>query len=53
MAVLKKDKKFDQQTLRNGAWLERKGHEVLYKIFTPLRLFTTVDKIYMKFQFHS
>lgn len=48
-ASLTKDDAKDQQTLRNGAWLQNKGHEVLYKIFTPLRLFTTVDKLYMKF----
>jgi len=49
MAELKKDKKIDQQTLRNGAWLQSRGFEVLYKIFTPLRLFTTIDKLYLKF----
>ena len=49
LANLKKDDKFDQQTLRNGAWLEQRGYEVLYKIFTPLRLFTAVDKTYMKY----
>ncbi len=48
-ASLTKHDAKDQQTLRNGAWLQSKGHEVLYKIFTPLRLFTTVDKLYMKF----
>ena len=51
MANLIKDKKFDQQTIRNGNWLQSRGHEVLYKIFTPLRLFTTIDKAYIKFQF--
>ena len=49
LAELTKDDAEDQQTLRNGAWLQSKGYEVLYKIFTPLRLFTTIDKMYMKF----
>jgi len=53
IANLIKDKKFDQQTIRNGNWLQRRGYEVLYKIFTPLRLFTTIEKLYMKFQFQN
>ena len=47
LADLKKDKTKDQQTIRNGSWLQKKGFEVLYKIFTPLRLFTSIDKHYM------
>ncbi|MBD3289186.1 hypothetical protein GF337_10310 [candidate division KSB1 bacterium] len=49
LADITKDDVKDQQTLRNGAWLQSRGYEVLYKIFTPLRLFTTIDKMYMKF----
>ncbi|MDW7681435.1 MAG: hypothetical protein SCK70_12790 [bacterium] len=41
------DEKLDQQTIRNGAWLKSRGFEVLYKIFSPLRLYTTIDKIYI------
>jgi hypothetical protein len=53
LANLKKETKFDQQTMRNGSWLQSRGHEVLYKIFTPLRLFTTVDKVYMRYHLSS
>ena len=49
LADIKKEEKVDQQTLRNGAWLQSKEYDVLYKIFTPLRLFTSVDKNYMKY----
>ena len=51
MADLKNDKKVDQQTIRNSAWLQNKGYDVLYKIFTPIRLFSNIDKIYLKFEF--
>jgi len=46
---LQKDEKLDQQTIRNGSWLRKRGVDVLFKIFSPIRLFTTIDKIYMKF----
>ncbi len=46
---LTKDKKLDQQTIRNGSWLKKRGYEVLYKIFSPLRLFTTIDKINVRY----
>lgn len=43
------DRKIDMQALRNGAMLARKGHKVLYKLFSPIRLYTEIDKIYMKY----
>ena len=46
---LKKDEKQDQQTMRNGSWLRSRGIDVLFKIFSPIRLFTTIDKINMRF----
>jgi hypothetical protein len=49
LAPIKKDKKLDQQTVRNGAWLKSRGFDLLYKTFSPLRLFTTIDKIFIRF----
>ncbi len=46
---LKKDEKLDQQTIRNGSWLRSRGIDVLFKIFSPMRLFTTIDKINIRF----
>ena len=48
LAPIKKDEKLDQQTIRNGSWLKNRGYEVLYKIFSPMRLFTTIDKIMIR-----
>ncbi|MDZ7342257.1 MAG: hypothetical protein ONB27_12945 [candidate division KSB1 bacterium] len=49
LGTLKKDEKLDQQTIRNGAWLRSRGYDVLFKLFSPLRLFTSIDKIYIRF----
>ncbi len=49
LGQLKKDEKLDQQTIRNGAWLRSRGYDVLFKLFSPLRLFTTIDKINIRF----
>lgn len=49
LGQLKKDEKLDQQTIRNGAWLRSRGHDVLFKLFSTLRMFTTIDKIYVRF----
>lgn len=49
LGQLKKDEKLDQQTIRNGAWLRSRGYDVLFKLFSPLRLFTTIDKIHIRF----
>jgi hypothetical protein len=49
LAPMKKDSKLDQNTIRNGAWLKKRGFNVLYKNFSPIRLFTTIDKIAIKY----
>jgi hypothetical protein len=49
LGSLHKDEKLDQQTMRNGSWLRSRGINVLFKIFSPIRLFTTIDKINMRF----
>ena len=49
LGQLKKDEKLDQQTIRNGAWLRSRGHDVLFKLFSSLRMFSTIDKIYIRF----
>ena len=45
-AFLKKDV---VQSLRHGAQLAKRGFPVLYKVFTPIRLFTSIDKIYITY----
>ncbi len=49
LAQLKKDERLDQQTIRNGAWLKSRGHNVLFKLFSSLRLFTSIDKINIRY----
>lgn len=49
LGSLKKDEKLDHQTIRNGSWLKSRGYDVLFKLFSPLRLFTTIDKINIRF----
>ena len=53
LGSLQKDEKLDQQTIRNGSWLKSRGYDVLYKIFSPMRLFTTVDKINIRFMLNG
>lgn len=53
LGQLKKDEKLDQQTIRNGAWLRSRGHDVLFKLFSTLRMFTSIDKIYVRFLLQS
>jgi len=36
-------------SLRHGAQLLKIGFPVLFKIFTPIRLFTSVDKVFIKY----
>jgi len=36
-------------SLRHGAQLLRIGFPVLFKVFTPIRLFTSVDKVFIKY----
>jgi len=49
LGQLKKDEKLDQQTMRNGAWLKSRGYDVLFKLFSSIRLFTSIDKINIRF----
>jgi hypothetical protein len=49
LGQLKKDEKLDQQTMRNGSWLRSRGYDVLFKLFSPLRMFTSIDKINIRF----
>jgi hypothetical protein len=49
LGQLRKDEKLDQQTIRNGSWLRNRGYDVLFKLFSPLRLFTSIDKINIRF----
>lgn len=49
LGQLKKDEKLDQQTFRNGAWLKSRGYDVLFKLFSSLRLFTSIDKINIRY----
>lgn len=53
VAYIEKDGKVDRQAIRHGAQLQKVGFQVLYKVFTPIRLFTSIDKIYMKYQLAS
>ncbi len=53
LGQLKKDEKLDQQTMRNGAWLRSRGYDVLFKLFSSLRLFTTIDKINIRYLLQS
>ena len=39
----------DKEIIRHGAQLMKMGFCVLFKMFTPLRLFTTIDKTFIAF----
>ncbi len=47
VAFIDKAGQVDQQAIRHGAQLLKTGFPVLFKVFTPIRLFTSIDKIYM------
>lgn len=53
LGSIQKDIKLDQQTIRNGSWLRNRGYDVLFKLFSPIRLFTTIDKIYIRYLLQS
>lgn len=53
IAYIEKDGMVDGQAIRHGAQLQKSGFQVLYKVFTPIRLFTTIDKIYMKYHLQN
>jgi hypothetical protein len=46
---IEKDTNIDKQSIRHGSQLLKIGFPVLFKIFTPIRLYTTIDKTYMRF----
>jgi hypothetical protein len=49
IAYIEKNGDADAQAIRHGAQLQRGGFYVLYKVFTPIRLFTSIDKIFMQY----
>jgi len=49
MMHIEKDIAINQEAIRHGAQLMKIGFCVLYKMFTPLRLFTTIDKTYLQY----
>jgi hypothetical protein len=53
IAYLEKEKTGIEQAIRHGAQLQRGGFYVIYKVFTPIRLFTSIDKIYMKYHLQN
>jgi hypothetical protein len=53
LAYIDRDGVVDRQAIRHGAQLQKAGFPVLFKVFTPIRLFTSVDKLYMKFHLQN
>jgi hypothetical protein len=49
MMQIDKDVPLDKEAIRHGAQLMKVGFCVLYKMFTPIRLFTTIDKTYLQY----
>jgi hypothetical protein len=49
MMQIEKDVAINQEAIRHGAQLMKVGFCVLYKMFTPIRLFTTIDKTYLQY----
>jgi hypothetical protein len=49
MMHIDKDVALNQEAIRHGAQLMKVGFCVLYKMFTPIRLFTTIDKTYLQY----
>jgi hypothetical protein len=39
----------DRISLRHGNQIKKKGYHVIYKSFTPIRLFTSIDREYLKY----
>jgi hypothetical protein len=46
---VQKDDRPDSQSLRHAMQLMRSGFQVLFKVFTPIRLFTSIDREYIRF----
>jgi hypothetical protein len=49
LACLGENDDREPQSIRHGAQLSKTGYPVLFKVFTPIRLFTSIDKEYMRF----
>ncbi len=49
VAHIEKEGTANKQAIRHGAQLQKIGFQVLFKIFSPIRLFTNIDKNFMKF----
>lgn len=49
LASLNPDGKLDEQSVYHGAQLMNSGIRVLFKVFTPIRLYATIDKLYMSY----
>ena len=46
---VRKDKQPDSQSIRHALQLLRSGFQVLFKVFTPIRLFTSIDREYIRY----
>jgi hypothetical protein len=46
---VRKDKQPDSQSIRHAMQLLRSGFQVLFKVFTPIRLFTSIDREYVRY----
>jgi len=53
ITYIDKEDRLDEQAIRHGSQLQRSGFYVLYKVFTPIRLFTSIDKVYMKYHLQT
>ncbi len=49
LATIDLEMQAEKQSLRHGAQLQRIGFPVIYKTFTPIRLFTSIDKAYVQY----
>jgi hypothetical protein len=49
MMQIDKNATLDKEAIRHGSQLMKIGFCVLYKMFTPIRLFTTIDKTYLQY----
>ena len=49
MVQFPKDADPDKEAIRHGAQLMKIGFPVLFKMFTPIRMFTTIDKTYIQY----
>jgi hypothetical protein len=49
MVQFPKNTEPDKEAIRHGAQLIKIGFPVLFKMFTPIRMFTTIDKTYIHY----